>query len=231
MSHTRTGIETEPGWGHERIDTDEWENVYVVGDLHGCLGALERLLDRLEFGSDDLAIFVGDLVRKGPESKAVLNYVRESPQFRTVRGNNEQKLLDGDASIPTFGPEELTYVAELPVAISWDENVVVHGGVDPKKPLVQHTADELLTMRATASGSGYDGPFWFDEYDGPRRVFFGHTVLEEPFESEYAIGLDTGCVYGGTLTAYDVRDDRFVSVEADEHQSRPAEKFVATGSV
>lgn len=57
------------------------------------------------------------------------------------------------------------------------------------------------------NGDGYDGPFWFETYEGPPRVFFGHTVLEEPFEREWTVGLDTGCVYGGTVTAYDVCEE------------------------
>jgi serine/threonine protein phosphatase 1 len=76
-------------------------------------------------------------------------------------------------------------------------------------------------------GNGYDGPFWFDAHDGPPRVFFGHTVLESPVDTEGAIGLDTGCVYGGSLTAYDVSAGEFVSVPSGRtHQSRSAEKFL-----
>ena len=208
-----------------RIDVDSYDDVYVVGDVHGCLDALERLLSRLEFGANDLAIFVGDLVRKGPESKAVLDRVRESPQLRSVRGNNEQKLLDGEAELPELDPSDRRYIESLPTAVSWADNLVVHGGVDPNRPLRDHSTDDLLTMRSP-DGDGYDGPFWFDEYaDGP-RVFFGHTVLEAPLERERAVGLDTGCVYGGQLTAYDVRRERFVSVSTPERVSRPDEKFV-----
>ncbi|RKD93668.1 metallophosphoesterase family protein [Halopiger aswanensis] len=212
----------------QRIDIDRYDDVYVVGDVHGCPDALERLLSTLEFGAKDLAIFVGDLVRKGPDSKAVLDRVKSSPQLQSVRGNNEQKLLDGRAELPALDSADREYLESLPTAISWADNLVVHGGVDPSRPLLEHSNGDLLTMRSP-NGDGYDGPFWFDEYaDGP-RVFFGHTVLEEPLERKWAVGLDTGCVYGGQLTAYDVHRERFVSVSTPEQEARPDEKFVAVG--
>lgn len=216
-------------WYHRRISLESWDDVYVVGDVHGCLDPLERVLERLEPTDRDLVVFVGDLVRKGPESAAVLELVREAPNMLSVRGNNEQKLLSGDATVPGFGPVEYDQLVSMPVAISWEDTLVVHGGVDPRKRPAAHTAEELQTMRSIDPADGYDGPFWFDEYVGPPRVYFGHTVLERPVDRQWAVGLDTGCVYGGQLTAYDVRNDRFVSVQANEHESRSPERFIRPG--
>ncbi|ODR82154.1 metallophosphoesterase [Haladaptatus sp. W1] len=201
----------DDGVPYERIDADEWEDIYVVSDVHGCLPELESLLDDFAPSADDLVVFVGDLIRKGPDSLGVVELVRENDNFRSVRGNNEQKLLDGDVELDEFGEAEIEYVRSLPAAISWDDALVVHGGVDPRKPLSEHSIDDLETTRSLDPDGSYDRPFWFEEYDGPRRVFFGHTVLERPVEREWAVGLDTGCVYGGTLTAYEYRADEFVT--------------------
>ncbi|ELY41791.1 metallophosphoesterase family protein [Natronorubrum tibetense] len=228
MTVTNPPSETQVSFDHRRIDLEAYDSVYVVGDVHGCLDALETLLSTLDLGENDLAIFVGDLVRKGPESEAVVDRIRASPQLMSVRGNNEQKLIDGTATLEEFGPSAQAYIESLPVAISWDGGLVVHGGIEPSRPFTAHSSEELLTMRAP-DGDGYDGPFWFDEYDGNPRVFFGHTVLEQPLDGERTVGLDTGCVYGGSLTAYDVRREVFVSVPADEHVNRDEEKIVATG--
>ena len=224
MTIAPSAADDEVSFDHQRLDTDSYDNVYIIGDVHGCLDSLERLLSTLEFGPNDLGVFVGDLVRKGPESKAVLERVRDSPQLRSVRGNNEQKFLDDEADLEELEPADYRYFESLPTAISWDDHLVVHGGVDPTRSLSEHSDRDLLTMRSP-NGDGYDGPFWFDEYAGPLRVFFGHTVLEEPVEREWAVGLDTGCVYGGQLTAYDLRGERFVSISTPEHQPRPDEKF------
>ncbi|AFO56705.1 metallophosphoesterase [Natrinema sp. J7-2] len=210
---------------HRHIDLENRDEVYVIGDVHGCLDALEALLGTLELGANDLAVFVGDLVRKGPESKAVLDRVRRSPRLLSVRGNNERKLLEGEASLSALDAVDYQYLESLPTAISWDGGLVVHGGLDPSRPLSGHSDDDVLTMRSPA-GDGYDGPFWFDRYEGPPRVFFGHTVLAEPIEREWTVGLDTGCVYGGQLTAYDVRRGEAVSVTGTGHVERSSEKIV-----
>ncbi|QCS42062.1 metallophosphoesterase family protein [Natrinema versiforme] len=225
MTTANSAFDDTVSFDHRHIDLENRDDVYVVGDVHGCLDELEALLGTLDLGANDLAVFVGDLVRKGPESKAVLDRVRRSPRLISVRGNNERKLLEGDASLSALDAVDYQYIESLPTAISWDGGLVVHGGVDPSRPLSAHSGDDVLTMRSP-DGDGYDGPFWFETYEGPPRVFFGHTVLEEPIEREWAVGLDTGCVYGGDLTAYDVRRDELRSVSGTGHVERPSEKFV-----
>ena len=212
---------------HQRIDSTAWEDIYVVGDVHGCRGTLERLLDELDPSSDDLVVFVGDLLRKGPDSSGTLELLRERPNLRAVRGNNEQKLVDGWESIDSLTDDDLAYLDSLPVALSWDDAMVVHGGIDHRKPLAEHTATELLNTRSLAPEGGYERPYWFETRGERPRVFFGHTVLTEPLVSPYAVGLDTGCVYGGQLTAYDYREETLLSVEPPEtYRSRSPDSIV-----
>jgi serine/threonine protein phosphatase 1 len=212
---------------HRRIDTDRHDDIYVVGDVHGSRSALETLLATLDLSADDLVVFVGDLVRKGPDSPGVVDIVRDDPRLVSVRGNNEQKVVRGDKDPDWLREGDREYFESLPVAVSFDDALVVHGGVDPERPLESHTVEELLTMRSPY-GDGYDGPFWYDDYDGPHRVFFGHTVHDVPVEREHAVGLDTGCVYGGTLTAYDYRRDDFVVIDpTTTHQERADSKVVS----
>ena len=215
---------------HRRVDPDRWENIYVVGDVHGCRRTLTLLLEELAPGPEELVVFVGDLVRKGPDSKGVLEVVRERSNLLSVRGNNEQKLLDGEASLSSLTDSELAFLESLPVAISWDDSLVVHGGVDHRKPLADHTPTDLMNTRSLASDGGYARPLWFESREELPRVFFGHTVLSEPFATEWAVGLDAGCVYGGQLTAYDCTGERFLSVEPPEaYQSRSADDIVDPG--
>jgi len=215
---------------HRHLDRRAWDDLYIVGDVHGCLAPLEALLETLSITDDDLVVFVGDLVRKGPDSQAVVEQVRDRSNFTSVLGNNEQNLLTGSTSCElTAGT--LEYLDTLPSILTVGTDLaVVHGGLHPDRSLADQDPRDVLTMRSLGGG-GYDGPFWFDEYVGPPRVCFGHTVLEEPLETEWSIGLDTGCVYGGALTAYDVRRERFVSVAGTEHQARSEDSVLSPREV
>lgn len=212
---------------HRRVTVDDWDRIYIVGDPHGCRDELAMLCEKLDLTKRDLMVFVGDLVTKGPDSKGVVDLVRESPNMLTVRGNNEEKLLRGDTTLPALTDEDLKWIASLPVVISLPETLVVHGGIDPRKRRVDHDVDDLQKTRSMVPGGSYDPPYWFDQYEGPEQVFFGHTVLTRPLISEYAIGLDTGCVYGGELTAYDWHTGELIAVTSNgtavERQDR---KFI-----
>ena len=59
----------------------------IIGDVHGCLDELERLLRLADIGRDDVIVSVGDLVAKGPDSQGVLALARERGVV-TVRGRS-----------------------------------------------------------------------------------------------------------------------------------------------
>ena len=216
-----------PDVDHVHIDERRWNDIYVLGDIHGCLREFDQMLDQLDVTDDDLVAVVGDLVRKGPDSAGVVDRVRELENVVTVRGNNEEKLLTGDKARTDAGLREdhIEWIAAQPAALSFGDALVVHGGVDPRKPLADHTVEELQNQRSLASG--YERPFWWDVYDGPRTVFFGHTPLAAPVLHDHVVGLDTGCVYGNQLTAYDYRSDTLHVVDSEQtHEERAASKFV-----
>ncbi|MEK7950704.1 metallophosphoesterase family protein [Luteolibacter soli] len=70
---------------------------FVIGDIHGYLRALDALLDAVPFGPDDLLLFLGDYVDKGPDTKGVLDRLANfssRPNTVFLRGNHDQMLLD-----------------------------------------------------------------------------------------------------------------------------------------
>lgn len=223
---TDTDLSPEVARHHLRVDADAWDDIYLVGDVHGCVAEMERLLVELDPSDTDLIVFVGDLIRKGPDSRAVVERVRDAENLLTVRGNNEQKLLDGTKHLPELDHLR-SYIESLPVLISFDDVLVAHGGVDPRRPLPEHGIHDFLESRAIPPENGYDGPFWFELHEASPRVFFGHTVLDAPVITDGAVGLDTGCVYGGELTAYDYRADELIAVPAARtYQERPGHKVL-----
>ncbi len=203
------------------VDRDAWEDLYVVGDVHGCLPALERLLARLDPDEDDLVVFVGDLTRKGPDSAGVVELVRSRDNFLSVRGNNEEKLLRGEKDLAELDERDMAYVESLPVVITWDGAAVLHGGLDPSKPVSEHSQEELQNIAELDDG------FWWESYTGPGRIFYGHKPLADPVVGPHAVGLDTGCVYGNRLTAYEPDADRLVSVAPERtYEKRATHKWV-----
>lgn len=191
----------------------------VVGDVHGCLRELDALLEKIAFSPADRLVFVGDLVARGPDSAGVVRRARELSAV-VVRGNHEQKLLDarsgqrdkplgkvhkavfdalGDDGWDTLSRSVLFH--ELPE----HDAVVVHAGVDPRVGVRGTLPEHLLAMRTLdADGepsSEFDGPLWATAWNGPTHVVFGHNASREPQSHAHATGLDTGCVYGGKLTA------------------------------
>lgn len=211
---------------HWRFDPENHENIYIVGDVHGCYEELTELWSRLEPSGTDLVVFVGDLIRKGPASRDVVEFIAEQPHAVSVLGNNEEKVLRGTVETEPYEPIVQT-IERFPLVVSWNDTMVVHGGIHPNREMPAQDRDTLLEMRSVPPGNGYEGPFWFERHDSGPRVCFGHTVLESPLITDHAVGLDTGCVYGGELTAYDWRRDDVISVPAhDSYESRPDDKIL-----
>jgi len=191
----------------------------IVGDVHGCAGELEALLEQIRFDEhEDRLVFVGDLVVRGPDSAGVLALARRLGA-RAVRGNHEDRLLSWRRHGKPLGAEharvadvlsddDWLMLEAMPLWIDLPEhNVrVVHAGLIPGTPLERTPAEAMLKVRTIdARGRWSDepdaGPLWAARYEGPPHVVFGHHARAEPQLHPWATGIDTGCVYGGRLTA------------------------------
>jgi serine/threonine protein phosphatase 1 len=65
----------------------------VIGDFHACFADLQELLAHAGLGDDDEIIAVGDILDRGPDNKAVLDFFRRRPRTLSVMGNHERKHL------------------------------------------------------------------------------------------------------------------------------------------
>jgi diadenosine tetraphosphatase ApaH/serine/threonine PP2A family protein phosphatase len=118
------------------------------------------------------------------------------------------------------------YLQSLPFMIDLGSHLVVHAGVRPGVPLKHQMASDLTGLRTMgANPSGREGVPWYEVYRGKRIVLFGHWPAIEPRRAPRAIGLDTGCVYGGRLTAYIIESDQFLSVSAYRTYDAPKRKL------
>jgi serine/threonine protein phosphatase 1 len=219
---------------------------HIIGDVHGCYEELSDLLELIGPASDDRVVFVGDLVVRGPDSASVTRLAMSgSIRNQTViLGNNEAKLrptLEGDPTYATpvvlrtleqlraagILAEALDYFDTLPLSLDLGDHVVVHAGVRPGVPLAEQSRSDLLRIK-TLDGTP-DGPMWYERYYGPQTVVFGHHVVKEPLFLPFAINIDTGCVYGGKLSALTLETGAVRSVRArDVYYRIPQKAFLLT---
>lgn len=199
----------------------------IVGDVHGCASELDALLDAVAFTSGDRLVFVGDLIARGPDSLGVLDIARTTGAI-VVRGNHEQKLLDwrdgrerwirGEAAARqpigklhrdlgrALRPIDWSLLETSKTWLDLPEHDVrvVHAGIDPSVPFERQSPDTLMRIRTVlAPGPSRGNRFvlWGARYVGPPHIVFGHNAAPGLQLHEWATGLDTGCVYGGRLTA------------------------------
>ena len=202
----------------------------VIGDLHGCYDELLDLLDKVSFGSEDRLICVGDLITKGPKNREVLDRFMTDPQFTSVLGNhdlalrrrwNGEKFKLKPSQKPTHKDLKkdkdryVPYLNQLPFSIDLGTHLVVHAGLRPGVEFSSQTTEDMTELRSLGEDrESRKGTPWYDVYDGEKIVLFGHWPATEPRRGKKAIGLDTGCVYGGQLSAYIVETGELTSVPA-----------------
>lgn len=207
----------------------------AIGDIHGCHQEFAELLHRLELGKEDRLILLGDLVNRGPDSCKVIDLAREHRAL-SLLGNHELRLLnyrrtgdtkffkDSDAdTAEKLRPADWAYLEAMPLTHHEPEldTVFVHGGFLPDEPWQKQPAN-VVTRIQVIDRDGKprkradvpDAPAWADLWSGPPFVVYGHTPRPEIYKLKWSVGIDTGCVMGGFLTAYELPEKRFIQVKA-----------------
>lgn len=187
--------------------------LYVVGDVHGCYDEMMEMLRLIcvdAEGYDKYVVcFVGDYVDRGPKENDVLCEIMKlklatdneplgKDHYVFLKGNHEEMLLMQPYRFADLPVGAVEFLRELP---TWYRHfvgdgrsiTVAHAGLDPTIPIDLQADSDLVWSRTAV---GYHG-----EYDDTDLVVYGHTPLVKILERPHQIGLDTGCVFGGTLSA------------------------------
>lgn len=268
-------VERLPLWNDRRDERGPFD---IIGDLHGCADELEELLDRLGYQSalspgdtaidsgltyshpdGRKAVFVGDLVDRGPRVldciKIVRNMVRAGSGL-CVPGNHDMKLLrklrGKDVQINHGLAQSLAEIEALPEALRAEfcqalaqflDELVSHYVLDDGKLVVAHAGmkesmqgrgsskvrDFALYGETTGETDEFGLPVrynWAAEYRGTAMVVYGHTPVPHPEWLNRTVNIDTGCVFGGKLTALRYPEGEFVSVPAHRTYCQSARPFL-----
>ncbi|WP_460113722.1 polynucleotide kinase-phosphatase [Streptomyces platensis] len=238
----------------------------IIGDIHGCRSELEALLGRLGYGlvRDGLgravdaahpegrtAVFVGDLVDRGPDSPGVLRLVMgmvAAGHALCVPGNHENKLgryLKGRKVQHTHGlAETIEQLAKEDAAFRDEVGTFLHGLVshyvlDGGGLVVCHaglpekyhgrTSGRVRSFALYGDTTGETDEFglpvrypWAEDYRGRAAVVYGHTPTPRATWLNNTICLDTGCVFGGRMTALRWPERELVDVPAERVWYEPA---------
>ena len=197
----------------------------IVGDLHGCLDELQRLLDHVGFSAGDRLVSVGDTVVRGPHPAETLDLLI-ALGARAVRGNHEDRLLrwrdSAQGKVPmTIGPmtretakrlrnRHWRWLRELPLWLDLPEHGVrvVHAGLVPGVPIDRQSPRTLLYVRCLGKqgqpSRAATSLLWGSATTG-RRTWSSGTTHGGAQIHKWATGIDTGAVYGNRLTAMVLR--------------------------
>jgi Calcineurin-like phosphoesterase len=202
----------------------------VVGDVHGCYDELLALIEKVALKASDRLVCVGDLVVKGEKNREVLDLFISDERFSSVIGNHDRALLEhwkGERTELKSAQEKCraeleegreryaAFLDSLPHYIDLGSHVVVHAGLRPGVALDEQSIEDLTELRTLGPDrTSRDGLPWYEVYDGERIALFGHWPATPPRRGPRAVGLDTGCVYGFSLTAHIVETGEFFSVPA-----------------
>jgi serine/threonine protein phosphatase 1 len=209
-------------------------NLYAIGDIHGCLESLERLMDKINPDlTRDRLVFMGDFIDRGPQPRGVVDYVirlqnlAPPGQIICLKGNHEIMFLDflqGESAglflfnggLPTledyWGDD---WVDRDGLALPLD-----HARFYRDLQLYYETPDYIFVHAGLKPGVPLAeqqeedllwirGEFITSPEDFGRRVIFGHTPFKQPLLMPNKIGIDTGAVYGNFLTALKLPEEEF----------------------
>jgi len=228
----------------------EYKRILAIGDIHGEWEKFISLYEKIHFNPDeDLLIFLGDYVDRGPKPLHVLDWMyehRNEKNMIMLRGNHEQMMLDyykdgdnlwvwngGDRTRKALERQKegvleksLSFLESLPLyyhmTYNGKEMFFCHAGIMPDIPLEQQKECDLLWIRED----------FYDVYDGDALVVVGHTpvtYLDFPPEPVYfrdrnIIMVDTGSfLEDGFISCVDVLSGQFV--RSDPGKNRRERRF------
>ncbi|MDB5292414.1 MAG: metallophosphoesterase [Phycisphaerales bacterium] len=255
-------IERQPLWNNRRWDKGPFD---IIGDVHGCYDELIELLTQLDYDTTEpsrvvpppgrKAVFLGDLVDRGPASPDVVRLVmgmvgkgnalcvpgnHDVKLLRKLRGKNVQithglaeTLQQLESEMPDFLRAVEQFIDKLVGHYVLDDGrlVVAHAGM--KQRFIGRASQRVREFALYGETTGETDEFglpvrynWAAEYRGDAAVVYGHTPVPEADWLNRTINIDTGCVFGGKLSALRWPEREIISVPAKRTYAEPSRPFL-----
>jgi serine/threonine protein phosphatase 1 len=206
----------------------------IIGDIHGCYQELQDLLDLAALATGDAIIALGDILDRGPDPLAVLQFFSTRVDATTLYGNHEDKHVRWfrHGHQPSLGPritrhkigeavypKMCAFLENLPRSVELPEAILVHGLFEPGVALRDQPEEVIVaTRQGEERFVAQYGERWFDLYDGDKPLIVGHHDYDRTHEplvvNDRVYAIDTGCCYGGRLSGLLLPEFRFLSVPA-----------------
>ena len=180
----------------------------AVAGIHGELKKLNSLLSKIKIRHDDIFIFLGDYIDRGPKSKEVVDRLiklSKSNQCVFLIGASEYTMLNvkndeyykwifenygGMATIKSYGSYEKImeihgdFYRNLNLYCFTEDYFFVHAGINPNYSLDDQDEEDLLYISWN---------FIDSQHSLPQKIVYAHTDFESPFSLPDKIGIDLGC--------------------------------------
>ncbi len=203
----------------------------AIGDIHGCYTALAALSERVQFSRDDQLVTLGDYVDRGPNSRAVVDWLiarHAAGGLVALRGNHDLMMLaardspaqaalwldyGGDATLASYTSDRDGGFDAVP-AEHWQflehacvdffetqSHIFVHATLDPLLPLDEQTSASLFWEKLIDPEPHCSG----------KTLICGHTAQKSgrPRNYGHTICLDTWVYGDGWLTCLEVASGRY----------------------
>jgi len=204
---------------------------------------LSHLVNKEKLTSEDAVVFIGDYIDRGPDSRGViqelLSFKNKFPNTSFLRGNHEDMFLSflgfegrqgkvylfngGQICLKSYGipdtrapedvlgdipPQHLSFLLELEKGVKAGKYLFVHAGLNPLVDLDSQDDRDLYWIR---------DEFIMNIHKFDSTVIFGHTPYQDiVFHLPYKIGIDTGVVFGNTLSCIELTESKIIQIKRDD---------------
>jgi bis(5'-nucleosyl)-tetraphosphatase (symmetrical) len=164
------------------------------------------------------------------------NHEYKFVKWYRAQGSRMAEFHEGQKHYSALTEEDVNYIMNMPTYIKLDNVLVVHAGLKPGISVSAQSKEDLMYLRYTdeqkkfvslkkinklGSKEAAGAHFWTEYWNGPESVVYGHNVhsykdplIEEMYPGVFCYGLDTGCCFGGRLTALILETKEIVQVQA-----------------